>query len=206
MPYEHLHRRICLRPGPFPEPYAPVEASIGKQAPIGTPRQGMHRAAMSDERLQVRTGFRIPEPNGGIISAAGERASIGGKGQTMNVIVRMPVRPEQRAALAIPQLDGAIPTPGGESAFVWAESQRPHRAAMRLPGQMQDLPLLAPHLHLSLPTPHGPVPTSATDGYCPGRIKCPAKDGVTQGRPGKVRILHLDPLQERSANDELRQV
>src|SRR5258708_11912513 len=98
MPHEHPHDGFWLPPPHLPQPNASIEAPTGKQTPIGTPGQRVHRTTMTGERLQVRPQLRAPEPNSGIISAAGERASIASKGDALDV-VGMPASPEHDPAL-----------------------------------------------------------------------------------------------------------
>ena len=85
------HQRIRACTG---EPNASIDAPTGKQAPIGTPSQREHRAALAGERLGVGAVVSVPELDNGSISSAGERAPIGGKGQALDV-VGDPGRPEQ---------------------------------------------------------------------------------------------------------------
>src|SRR5438270_9550275 len=141
MPAECLHAGAWLPSRELPQSNMGVEAPTGEQAPIGTPGQGVHRAALARERPQGRAGLRVQKLDDRICPAASERASIGGKSQALD-IVGLPARPEQGAALYVPQLDGPIPAPSGERAFLWTEGQGRHRAAMRLPGQVQELPSL----------------------------------------------------------------
>src|SRR5207248_3503003 len=44
------------------------------------------------------------------------------------------------------------------------------------------------------------------DGYCPGDIKGLVQDRLMQASVSKRGILHLDPLQKRPTNSELRQI
>src|SRR2546423_13975332 len=77
---------------------------------------------------------------------------------------------------------------------------------MRLPGQVQELSFLAPHPHFPLPAARSPVLSVETCGHRPDGIEGGSPDRLTQSGPRKLRILHFDPLQRRSPNDELRQV
>src|SRR5437763_3718569 len=100
MPYEHPPGAFWLLPRELPQSNALIGAPNGEQAPIGTPGQREHRAALTGERLAVRAGCRVPELDGGIISTAGERASIWSKGQAFDVVGE-PACPEQGTALDV---------------------------------------------------------------------------------------------------------
>src|SRR5712692_10251225 len=125
MPHEPPHAGTWLCPGEIPQSNMGVEAPTGEQAAIGTPSQGVHRAAMAGERPQVRAPVGLQKLDDRICPAASERASIGGKSQALD-IVGLPARPEQGAALYIPQLDGTIPAPSGQGASIRAESEGRH--------------------------------------------------------------------------------
>src|SRR5260370_5898385 len=117
----HTGAWLCfLCPRELPQSNASIDAPTGEQAPIGTPGQREHRAAMAGERLAVRASVSIPELHGGIISPAGECASIGGKGQAFD-LVGEPARPQQATALYCPQLDGTIPAPSSPRASIPAD-------------------------------------------------------------------------------------
>src|SRR5215207_9491369 len=71
---------------------------------------------------------------------------------------------------------------------------------------MQELPSLAPYPHLPASTARSPVLSALTYGYRPDSIEGGSPDCLTQDSSRKQRIMHLDPLQKRSANGELRQI
>src|SRR5258708_24922513 len=77
---------------------------------------------------------------------------------------------------------------------------------MRQPGQMQGLAPIAPHPHFSPRAARRPKRSSSADGHRPGSIKRLGKDGVAKGSLRKRCILHLDPLQIRSPDGEMRAV
>src|SRR6266581_2727224 len=81
---------------------------------------------------------------------------------------------------------------------------RAHRVGMRLPGQVQEPPFFAPHAYFPPPAARSPVLPIEADGHRPGDIKGLVQDRLTQGGPGKGGILHLDPVQGRPPNAELR--
>jgi hypothetical protein len=189
----------------IPQSNTGVEASAGEQVPIGTPGQGVHRAAMTGERPQVRAGFHIQKLDDRICPAASEHTPIWGKGQALD-IVGLPVRPERGATLQVPQLDAPIKTAGGEGAFIRAECEGRHRTGMRLPGQVQQLPFLPPHPHFSPPAARSPVLPARAGGHGPDSIEGGSPDGLTQSGSRKRRILHLDALQVGPANGESGEV
>src|SRR2546421_2990257 len=77
---------------------------------------------------------------------------------------------------------------------------------MRLPGQMQGVTPLAPHPNFSPRAARRPKRSPGADGHSPGSIKDLGEDGVTKGGLRKRCILHLDALQIRSADGQLREI
>src|SRR5260370_7364897 len=76
----HTGAWLCfLCPRELPQSNASIDAPTGEQAPIGTPRQREHRAAMAGERLAVRASVSIPHLDGEIFSPPAELAPIGVK-------------------------------------------------------------------------------------------------------------------------------
>src|SRR2546427_12747519 len=77
---------------------------------------------------------------------------------------------------------------------------------MRLPGQMQGVALLAPHPHFSPRAARRPKRSPSADGHRPDSIKGLGKDGVAKGGLRKRCMLHLDALQIRSPDGEMREI
>src|SRR5260221_2935689 len=205
MPCEQLHAGVRLLPGLFPYPYAPILAPTGEQAPIRTPGQSLHLAALAGECPQKGAGGGVPESNDAIPSTTGKCPSVGSKGDTLDLGGK-PVRPEQSAALQVPQFDGSIPAPSCKRCAIQTESQGSYGVGMRLPGLVQDLPSLHPDLHIPPPATCCPGLPVGADGECPDHVKGLSEEGVTQSGSGQGGVLHLDALQKRPANGKPRQV
>ncbi len=140
-----------------------IDASTGKQPPIGTPSQCKHRASVAGVDLEICARCRVPEPDDCIISAAGDHAPVGGKGDVVDAVA-MPTRPEQVTTIQIPQLEGPVKAPRSQYTSIRTKGEGHHRVAMRLPSQVQNLPSLPPYLHFPPPSGHSPVLPVAADG------------------------------------------
>src|SRR5579871_1370488 len=150
----------------------------------------------------------IPEPDGRLIPAAGQRVTIRGEGHVQHAL-DWPNSPERNATLYVPQLEAAIQAPADQRAFVRAKSERHHNVRMRLPDQVQGLARLLlhpPYPYFPAFTTRSPVPPTSADGDRPDGIEGFGKDALTEQRPSQACILQLDPLQEGTANAELRQI
>src|SRR6266849_1611590 len=205
MPCEDAHTCALLCFLHLPQSNASIEASTGQQAPIETPFQRVHRAALDGESREVRTPVGIPELDGGIISTTGEHASVGSKGEALDAAA-MPTHPEQGTILQVPQLDGPIPAPGGEYVSIRTEGEGLYCGGMCLPGQVQDLSSLAPHACSPPPAASSPVVPIGACGHRPGGIKGLGKDCIADYSPGQRRILHLNALQIHAAKRKIRQI
>src|SRR5260370_18541603 len=101
MPCEDAHAGAWLCFLHLPQSNASIEASTGQQAPIETPGQRVHRAALDGESREVRTPVGIPELDGGIISTTGEYASVGSKGEALDAAA-MPTHPDPATLPPVP--------------------------------------------------------------------------------------------------------
>src|SRR5690242_12499189 len=77
---------------------------------------------------------------------------------------------------------------------------------MRLPDEMQEAALLAPDTHFPLLTARCPILAVTAHSNRPNGIEGFGKHRVMQSRSSQGAILHLDALQIRVSNEELRQI
>src|SRR2546425_5145618 len=182
-----------------------IIAATGQVRAVGTPS---HRkdSTLGSYRFYVCAGCHIPEPDGRIFPATGEHPAIGRISQIFDDVI-VPSCPKQRATLYIPQFDRPIPASRGQEPFIRTEGQGSlHYVGMRLPGQMQGVAPLAPHPHFSPRAARRPIHSLGADCHRPGSIKGLGEDGVTKGGLRKRCILHLDALQIRSPDGEMREI
>src|SRR5947209_16187714 len=105
---EHPHDGFWLHPRLFPHPHASIEAPTGEPAPIGTPGQRVHGAALAEECLQRPATVGVPKLDDRIICAAGEHASIGAKARLRMLVAcqlgqsRAPLLRSQRSVAPSP--------------------------------------------------------------------------------------------------------
>ena len=155
--------------------------------------------------LEEGAQLRVPEPDGAIKSPTGEQAAIGGESQTGDPL-RLPTRPEQGPTGHVPQLDAAIRAPARGRAFVRAEGEAPDTVRVGPPAQVQGLACLMPYAHFSPLVSCSPVLPATADGDRCDDIKGLAKDALPHERSGQIGLLHLDALQIRAAQSQMRQV
>src|SRR6266699_2054734 len=168
----------------------------------------MHPAAMLRERLYAASRLArlpLPEPNRPSEVATGEQVPIGGESQTGDPL-RLPTRPEQGPTGHVPQLDAAIRAPARERAFVRAEGEAPDTVRVGPPAQVQGLAGLMPYAHFSPLVSCSSVLPATADGDRCDDIKGLAKDALPHERSGQIGLLHLDALQIRAAQGQMRQV
>src|SRR6266568_2476202 len=178
----------------------------------------MHPAAMLRARLYAASRLArlpLPEPNRPSEVATGEQVPIGAPGQRDDR-VGMRHLLEEGAQLRVPEPDGAIKSPTGEQAaiggpareraFVRAEGEAPDTVRVGPPAQVQGLACLMPYAHFSPLVSCSPVLPATADGDRCDDIKGLAKDALPHERSGQIGLLHLDALQIRAAQSQMRQV